>query len=55
LFGLLAFAAKLAVIFFVVGIVENSVSRVRFRFTPQHSWFGVGIASLAFVFYLVGL
>ncbi|MDR3438346.1 NADH-quinone oxidoreductase subunit H [Telmatospirillum sp.] len=55
LFGLLVFVAKVVVIFFVVGIIENSVSRARFRFTPQHSWLGVGMASLAFVFYLVGL
>jgi hydrogenase-4 component C len=53
--GLLAFAVKVIVIFLAVGIVENSVARARFRLTPQHSWFGVGIASLAFVFYLVGL
>jgi hydrogenase-4 component C len=53
--GLLAWAAKLAVIFLVVGVVENSVARARFRLTPRHSWLGVGIASLAFVFYLAGL
>lgn len=53
--GLLGFVAKIVVIFVIVGVVENSVSRVRFRFTPRHSWFGVGFASLAFVFYLVGL
>jgi hydrogenase-4 component C len=53
--GLLAFALKVVLIFLAVGIVENSVARARFRLTPQHSWLGVGIASLAFVFYLVGL
>ncbi|PKU22367.1 respiratory chain complex I subunit 1 family protein [Telmatospirillum siberiense] len=55
LLGLVAFAVKLVLIFLAVGIVENSVSRTRFRLTPQHSWLGVGIASLSFVFYLVGL
>lgn len=55
LFGLVAFAIKLVLIFAAVGVVENSVARVRFRLTPQHSWVGVGAASLAFVFYLVGL
>ncbi|PWC91454.1 hydrogenase 3 membrane subunit [Azospirillum sp. TSH100] len=55
LFGLIAFAIKLVLIFAAVGVVENSVARVRFRLTPQHSWIGVGAASLAFVFYLVGL
>lgn len=55
LVGLVAFAVKLLAIFLVVGVIENSVARVRFRLTPQHSWIGVGAASLAFVFYLVGL
>jgi hydrogenase-4 component C len=53
--GVLLFAAKVVVIFLGVGIVENSVARARFRFTPRHSWLGMGVASLAFVFYLVGL
>jgi hydrogenase-4 component C len=53
--GLVALAVKVTLIFAAVAVVENSVSRARFRFTPRHSWFGVGIASLAFVFYLVGL
>jgi hydrogenase-4 component C len=55
LFGLVLFAVKLVLIYFGVGIVENSVARARFRLTPQHSWLGMGVASLAFVFYLVGL
>jgi hydrogenase-4 component C len=45
---------KVLLIFVVVGIVSNSVARARFRFMPRHSWAGVGVASLAFVFYLVG-
>ena len=53
--GFLAFVVKLLVIFAVVGVVSNSVARTRFRFMPRHSWAGVGVASLAFVFYLVGL
>jgi hydrogenase-4 component C len=55
LIGLLAFAAKVFLVFLAVGIVSNSVARARFRLMPRHSWVGVGVASLAFVFYLVGL
>ncbi len=55
LVGLLAFVVKVLVIFLAVGIVSNSVARARFRLMPRHSWVGVGVASLAFVFYLVGL
>ena len=36
-----------------VGYFEGDANR--FRLTPRHSWFGLGIASLGFVFYLVGL
>lgn len=55
LIGFAAFVVKMFVIFAAVGIVSNSVSRARFRLMPRHSWVGVGVASLAFVFYLVGL
>lgn len=53
--GLLAFVAKVLVIFALVGVVENSVARARFRLTSRHTWLGLGVASLAFVFYLAGL
>lgn len=53
--GFAVFAAKLVAIFALAGIVSNSVARLRFRLMPRHSWVGVGVASLAFVFYLVGL
>jgi hydrogenase-4 component C len=55
LLGIPIFAMKTVAIFLVVGIVENSVARARFRLTPQHSWLGMGVAALALVFYLVGL
>jgi hydrogenase-4 component C len=53
--GFVVFAVKIALIFLIVGVVENSVARARFRITPHHSWLGMGVAALAFVFYLVGL
>ncbi|HEY0328464.1 MAG TPA: NADH-quinone oxidoreductase subunit H [Rhodopseudomonas sp.] len=53
--GLVAFIVKIGVVAVVLGVVENSVARARFRLTPRHSWFGLGIASLAFVFYISGL
>lgn len=53
--GVVVFFVKVVVIFAIVAVIENSVARARFRLTPQHSWLGVGAASLAFVFYLVGL
>jgi hydrogenase-4 component C len=53
--GLMAFVVKVGVICLLFSVIENSVARARFRLTPRHSWFGLGIASLGFVFYLVGL
>lgn len=53
--GAAAFVAKIGVVCLLLGVIENSVARARFRLTPRHSWFGLGIASLGFVFYLVGL
>ena len=55
LIGLGVFLLKLVVIFFVVSIIENSVTRVRFKLLSQQSWAVVGISALAFIFYLVGL
>lgn len=54
-FAVAAFAVKIGIIALLLGVVENSVARARFRLTPRHSWSGLGIASLGFVFYLVGL
>jgi hydrogenase-4 component C len=53
--GSLLFGLKVGLIFFAVGVIENSVARARFRLTPRHSWLGMGVASLALVFYLIGL
>lgn len=55
LLGLVILAVKIAIVFALVGVVSNSVARTRFRLMPRHSWVGLGAASLAFVFYLVGL
>ncbi len=54
-FGALAFLVKVVVILVAVGVVENSVARARFRLTSRHTWLGLGVASLAFVFHLAGL
>lgn len=53
--ALVVFIVKVCVVAVLLGVVENSVARARFRLTPRHSWSGLGIASLGFVFYLVGL
>jgi hydrogenase-4 component C len=51
----LAVLLKLAVVFLVIGLIENSVARSRFMLASRATWAGFGIASLAFAFYLAGL
>lgn len=55
LLGIVAWLVKVFVIFFLVGLIENSVSRVRFKYVGRQSWVAVGFAVLAFAFYLVGM
>jgi hydrogenase-4 component C len=54
LWAALAFVVKLAVVFVVVALIENSSARSRFFMASRATWAGFGIASLALVFYLVG-
>jgi hydrogenase-4 component C len=55
LWAALAFLIKLAVVFVVVALIENSSARNRFFMASRATWAGFGIATLALVFYLVGL
>jgi hydrogenase-4 component C len=55
LIGLVVYLIKLLVIFFVVSLIENSVTRVRFKLLSRQSWVVVGISVLALAFYIVGL
>jgi hydrogenase-4 component C len=53
--GLVVFIVKLFVIFFIVSLIENSMTRVRFKLLSNQTWVVVGISALALVFYIVGL
>lgn len=55
LWGSVALFIKLVVVFFLAGLVENSLARGRFLLTGRVTWLGFGVAALAFVFYLTGL
>ena len=55
LWAALAFLAKLVIVFVLVALVENSVARNRFFMTSRSTWIGFGVATLALVFYSVGL
>ncbi|MGM3173609.1 respiratory chain complex I subunit 1 family protein [Dickeya lacustris] len=55
LWGTLALAIKLVVVFTLAALIENSLARGRFLLTGRVTWLGFGVAALAFVFYLTGL
>ncbi|MGR5298834.1 respiratory chain complex I subunit 1 family protein [Vibrio mediterranei] len=48
-------AVKLIVVFFLAGIVENSMARVRFLNTNRLTWSAFALAVLALAFYIMGL
>jgi hydrogenase-4 component C len=53
--SIIALPIRLAVIFFLASLVENSMSRGRYMLTSRVTWVGFGAAALSFVFYLAGL
>ncbi len=53
--GFVALLVKLLVLFLVVSVIENAVVRVRYKYLGRYTWFVVGIAALAFVFFVVGI
>ena len=55
LWAALVFLVKLVIVFVVVALIENSVARYRFFMISHATWMGFGIATLALVFYMVGL
>lgn len=55
LWALVAGVIKLAVLFVLASLVENSIARGRFLLTSRVTWLGFGVAALSLVFYLTGL
>ncbi|WP_080797275.1 respiratory chain complex I subunit 1 family protein [Arabiibacter massiliensis] len=53
--GLVAYVAKLAVVFFACSLVENLVARVRYKLMGRQTWTVVGVSALAFVFCVLGV
>ncbi|MEL4886469.1 respiratory chain complex I subunit 1 family protein [Pectobacterium betavasculorum] len=55
LIALVLMLIKLLVIFVLASLFENSLARGRFLLTHRITWVGFGVATLSFVFYLIGL
>lgn len=53
--GALVFVVKVAAIFFICSIVENLVSRVRWKYMSRQTWTVVGVSVLALVFCVLGI
>ena len=56
--GLLAavvFVLKALAFYFIAGVLENSMARVRFMKAPAVTWLALGAAVLSFVFYLANV
>ena len=49
------FAINVAVVFLVIGLIENSPARARFLLVSRATWAGFAVAALAFAFYVVRL
>jgi hydrogenase-4 component C len=55
LIALPVYLLKLLLVFLAVSLVENTVTRVRFRLLSKQCWVVMGIASLSLIFYIIGL
>jgi hydrogenase-4 component C len=55
LVAILAVPLRLALVFFLASLVENSMARGRYMLTSKVTWVGFGVAAMSFVFYLAGL
>lgn len=53
--AVIALPLRLAVLFALAGLIENSMARTRYIMTSKVTWVGFGVAALSFVFYLAGL
>jgi hydrogenase-4 component C len=49
------FLLKALAFYFIVGVLENSMARVRFMKAPAVTWLALGAAVLSFVFYLANV
>lgn len=53
--GALAFVVKIFAVFFVCALLENAVSRVRYKYAGRQIWVTLGISVLALAFGLIGI
>ena len=55
LIGLVVYLVKLFIAVEICAVIENTVSRVRYKYLGSQTWAVVGIALVAFVFVVIGI
>jgi hydrogenase-4 component C len=55
LLAIVVFLIKVVFFYFIVGILENAMARVRFMKASAVTWAALGAAILSFVFYLANV
>jgi hydrogenase-4 component C len=55
LLAIVAFLLKVVLFYFIVGVLENAMARVRFMRASAVTWAALGAAILSFVFYLANV
>ena len=55
LIGLVSWFAKVFVFFFICGVIENGLMRVRYKFLGSKTWAIVGLSACAFLLCILGI
>jgi hydrogenase-4 component C len=55
LLAMAAFFLKAILVYFIIGVFENAMARVRFLQASTATWAALGAALLSFVFYLANV
>lgn len=53
--GAAAWLVKVLAVFFICAVIENTVSRVRYKLAGRHIWVTLGISAVALAFCLMGI
>ena len=55
LLAIVVFLLKAVLFYFIIGVLENAMARVRFLKASAVTWAALGAAILSFVFYLANV
>lgn len=55
LLGIVVYVVKVVAVFFICSLLENAVSRVRYKLAGRHVWVALGISAVALAFCVMGI